>query len=142
MIVREMAGANVYNGTWTRRAGTDIFDAVWNGSLRDVIQIEAVNGRRIVFFRQGNKGRYSGTLSADGSRVSAGTASWYAGGWSWSATVSGRPDEKRSAVVNEVFAGAGRGHGPTLWEKRGPTRCCSRRGPAGTLPGHGAEPCG
>ena len=66
MIVREVAGANVYNGTWTRRAGTDIFDAVWNGSLRDVIQIEALNGRQIVFYRQGNKGRYSGTLSADG----------------------------------------------------------------------------
>jgi hypothetical protein len=109
MIVREVAGANVYNGTWTRRAGTDIFDAVWNGHLRDVIQIEALNGRQIVFYRQGNKGRYSGTLSADGSRVSAGTASWYAGGWSWSATVSGRPDTKRSSVGNEVFAGTWQG---------------------------------
>jgi hypothetical protein len=88
--VREVAGGDVYDGTWTRRAGTDVFDAVWNGSVRDVIEIESVNGNRIVLYRHGNNGRYSGTLSADGSRVTAGTANWYAAGWFWSATVSGR----------------------------------------------------
>ena len=88
--VREVAGRAVYSGTWTRRDGTDVFDAVWNGSIRDVISIESVNGNQIVFYRQGNNGRYSGTLSADRRRVNAGTASWYAAGWSWSATVSGR----------------------------------------------------
>jgi hypothetical protein len=86
--VREVAGGAVYNGMWTRREGTDLFDAVWNGAIRDVIEIESVNGSQIVFYRHGNKGRYSGTLSADGSQVSSGTASWYASGWYWSATVS------------------------------------------------------
>jgi hypothetical protein len=89
LTVREMAGGTVYDGTWTRRAGTDVFDAVWNGAVRDVIEIESVNGNQIVLYRHGNAGRYSGTLSADGSRVT-GTANWYAAGWSWSATVSGR----------------------------------------------------
>ena len=135
MIVREVAGANVYNGTWTRRAGTDIFDAVWNGALRDVIQIEAVNGKRIVFYRQGNKGRYSGTLSADGSRVSAGTASWYAGGWSWSATVSGRPAEKRSSAVNEVFAGGWRGTWTNTLGERGADALVLTEGSGGNLAG-------
>jgi hypothetical protein len=88
--VREVAGGSVYIGTWTRRGGTDVFDAVWNGSIRDVIEIESVNGSQIVFYRHGNKGRYSGTLSADGSQVSSGTASWYAAGWYWSATVAGQ----------------------------------------------------
>jgi hypothetical protein len=90
LTVSEVAGRSVYDGTWTRRAGTDVFDAVWNGSVRDVITIESVNGSQIVLFRQGNKGRYYGTLSADGTRITSGTASWYASGWSWSATVSGR----------------------------------------------------
>jgi hypothetical protein len=91
LTVKEVAGGSVYDGTWTRRSGTDVFDAVWNGSERDVIEIESVNGNQIVFYRHGNKGRYYGTLSADGVRVTSGTASWYAAGWSWSATVSGRP---------------------------------------------------
>ncbi len=86
--IKEVAGGAVYNGTWTRRAGTDVFDAVWNGAIRDVVEIESVNGSDIVFYRHGNKGRYSGTLSADGSQVVSGTASWYAAGWYWSATVS------------------------------------------------------
>jgi hypothetical protein len=89
LSVREVAGGDVYDGTWTRRAGTDVFDAVWNGAVRDVIEIESVNGNQIVLYRHGNNGRYSGTLSADGNRVT-GTANWYATGWSWSATVSGR----------------------------------------------------
>jgi len=135
MIVREMAGANVYNGTWTRRAGTDIFDAVWNGSLRDVIEIEAFNGKRIVFYRRGNKGRYSGTLSADGSRVSAGTASWYAGGWSWSATVSGRPAEKRSSAVNEMFAGTWRGTWTNTLGEKGADSLVLTEGSGGNLEG-------
>jgi len=89
LVVKELAGDAVYNGTWTRREGTDIFEAVWNGAIRDVIEIESVNGNQIVLYRHGNRGRYYGTLSADGSGVS-GTASWYAAGWSWSGTVSGR----------------------------------------------------
>jgi hypothetical protein len=90
LTVKEVAEGSVYDGTWTRRAGTDVFDAVWNGSVRDVIEIESVNGNQIVLYRQGNKGRYSGTLSADGMQVTSGTASWYAAGWSWSAIVSDR----------------------------------------------------
>ena len=89
LVVKELAGDAVYNGTWTRREGTDIFEAVWNGAIGDVIEIESVNGNQIVLYRHGNRGRYYGTLSADGSGVS-GTASWYAAGWSWSGTVSGR----------------------------------------------------
>lgn len=67
LSVREVAGGSIYDGTWTRRAGTDVFDGVWNGSIRDVITIESVNGNQIVFYRQGNNGRYTGTLSRDGS---------------------------------------------------------------------------
>jgi hypothetical protein len=88
LTVKEVAGESVYDGTWTRRSGTDVFDAVWNGSVQDVIEIESVNGNQIVFYRYGNKGRYYGTLSADGTQITSGTASWYDAGWSWSALVS------------------------------------------------------
>lgn len=88
LSVREVAGADVYDGIWTRRAGTDVFDAVWNGVVRDVIEIESVNGNQIVLYRHGNKGRYAGTLSADGNGVTGGTTDWYASDWFWSATAS------------------------------------------------------
>ncbi len=90
LSVREVAGGDVYDGTWTRRAGTDVFDAVWNGAIRDVIEIESVEGNQIVLYRHGNNGRYTGTLSADGSQVTSGTTDWYATDWFWSATVSDR----------------------------------------------------
>lgn len=89
LSVREVAGADVYDGIWTRRAGTDVFDAVWNGVVRDVIEIESVSGDQIVLYRQGNHGRYTGTLSADGRQITSGTANWYSEDWFWSATVSG-----------------------------------------------------
>jgi hypothetical protein len=135
ITVREVAGANVYNGTWTRRDGTDIFDAVWNGSLRDVIRIEAVNGNRIVFYRQGNQGRYYGTLSADGNRVSAGTTSWYAVGWSWSGKVSGQPGEKHSPAAGEMFAGTWQGTWSNDLGEKGEDSLVLTEGPGGNLAG-------
>jgi hypothetical protein len=82
----------VYQGTWTRRIGTNTFDAQWrvdNGQVvRDVIEIESVQNNKVVLYRRGNNGRYHGTLSADGTTVS-GTASWYKAGWSWTAKLTG-----------------------------------------------------
>jgi hypothetical protein len=79
-------------GTWIRRPGTNIFDATWKNSsgqtVRDTVTIESVKGNAIVMIRQGNGGRYTGTLSADGSRITGGTASWYKKGENWSATIS------------------------------------------------------
>ena len=100
LTVKEVAGGSVYDGTWTRRAGTDIFDAVWNGSIRDVIEIESFNGNQIVFYRHGNKGRYTGRLSADGTQVTSGTANWYSAGWFWSAKVSGPVHPPNDAIKN------------------------------------------
>lgn len=88
LAVMEIAGDSIYEGTWTRRPGTDVFDAVWGGNVRDVIEIESLSGNKVVLYRHGNKGRYTCEVSADGLRVISGTASWYAAGWTWSATIS------------------------------------------------------
>ncbi|MBU4495777.1 MAG: hypothetical protein KJ874_10810, partial [Acidobacteria bacterium] len=102
--VQEVAGSSVYNGVWTRRAGTDIFDAVWNETITDVIEIESINGNQIVLYRQGNGGRYYGTLSADGSKITSGTASWYSPEWYWGATITGNySSTSSSADSNEVY---------------------------------------
>lgn len=80
MVVMEVAGGSIYDGTWSRQPGTDVFDAMRNGAVRDVIEIESVAGNQAVLYRHGNKGRYTCTLSADGLRAVSRTASWYEAG--------------------------------------------------------------
>jgi hypothetical protein len=102
----------VYHGTWTRRPGTNIFDATWRGPkggvTSDVIEIVSVSGSTVTFKRAGNHGAYTGTLSPDGGSIT-GTASWYPSGWHWSGSASGQPGGPSSAadVVGEwkIFSG-------------------------------------
>lgn len=79
-----------WRGTWTRRAGTFTFDAVWrhpNGAVvKDVLEVESSKGDRIVFYRRGNRGRYTAVLSADG-RTAQGTMSWNDGGNTFKARI-------------------------------------------------------
>jgi hypothetical protein len=92
--IDELNGAWV--GTWTRRPGTDTFDAVWRNPqgqvAHDVIRLASVDGDRVTFVRQGisgpKNGTYSGVVSADGGSI-RGTASWYQPGWEWTARMSG-----------------------------------------------------
>jgi hypothetical protein len=75
--VSERGPQGDYYGTWTRRPGTDTFDASWSGgSITDVIDITSVEGNKVTLHRHGNNGDYTGTISPDGKSIS-GTASWY-----------------------------------------------------------------
>ena len=89
--VNELNG--LWIGVWTRRPGTSVWDAVWHSSqypeVRDVIRLESIRGSKIVFKRDGNRGRYFGTFSADRKTIS-GVASWYSSGMTWSARVGDR----------------------------------------------------
>lgn len=92
-IHEEIAG-RYWNGTWTRRPGTDIFDAVWRDSLSgqsftDVIELRDASSAEIRLFRRGTGGYYTGTLSPDGRSI-RGSASWYPSGGFWTADISGR----------------------------------------------------
>ena len=77
----------VWEGTWTRRGDSNVFDAYWkhtNGSEeRDVITFKyTLDDGQIVLSRPGT-GEYRGKLSADGKKIVDGTATWYRPGWVW-----------------------------------------------------------
>ena len=101
------ADGRVYDGIWTR-TGPRSFKGEWNdpvtrGKISDTIEFESQNGDAIVLFRAGVKGRYFGTLSADGRHVQGG-ASWYSPGTSWSAEIvtnsaPARANEPKVAAV-------------------------------------------
>jgi hypothetical protein len=110
--VLTVAEVGFWKGTWTRRPGTNIFDASWRNpsgqTATDVVEITGVSGRTITFRRKGNGGTYSGTLSPDGSSIN-GTASWYKPGQQWTATISPQSTSPSDAadVIGEwrIFSG-------------------------------------
>jgi len=93
--VKELSPTARFDGTWTRRPGTNTFDASWNkGAITDVINITSIQGNNIVLHRQTNNGYYIGTISPDGKSIS-GTASWYKPGSRWSASIPSSLDHWR-----------------------------------------------
>ncbi len=89
--VREQCGADVWTAIWTRRPGTEIFDAEWKSSTRagaiDEIHFRGLSGGKVTLYREGNKGTYTGFLSANNRGISSGTATWYQPNCTWSATI-------------------------------------------------------
>jgi hypothetical protein len=91
--IDELDGAWV--GAWTRRPGTDVFDAVWRNrqgqEAHDVVRLVGVSRGQVTFRRDGQSGApgdYTGTLGADG-RTIIGMGSWYQPGWIWKAVIQG-----------------------------------------------------
>jgi hypothetical protein len=82
-----------WTGTWTRRPGTNQFGATWrhtNGTVvNDTITLAGWNkgNYQVVLTRQGNNGTYRATYNPAARSMTAGTASWYPAGASWSATL-------------------------------------------------------
>ncbi len=80
-----------WEGTWSRRGDTNVFDAVWTNpqgeKIEDQVVFESVSDHQIVLFRKGTQGRYRGHLSEDGLKVDSGSADWFSPGDSWSATI-------------------------------------------------------
>ncbi|NPV03534.1 MAG: hypothetical protein HPY67_02255 [Syntrophaceae bacterium] len=86
--VQECCG---WSGTWTRRAGTNVFDAKWrhtNGSqAQDVITLQSWNKatNEVVLKRQNLNGTYKATVNPAARTLTNGSASWYPAGEKWSA---------------------------------------------------------
>ena len=89
------SGANglLWEGTWTRRAETNFFDAHWRevrrnaGEIRDIIEFKSLNGDEVQLFRVSLNGHYYGKLNPDRTKVLNGRASWYATGDVWNADI-------------------------------------------------------
>jgi len=86
--VQECCG---WSGTWTRRAGTNVFDAKWrhtNGSqAQDVITLQSWNKatNEVVLKRQNLNGTYKAVVNPAARTLQNGSASWYPAGEKWSA---------------------------------------------------------
>jgi hypothetical protein len=88
-----LEGPNLdWQGTWTRRNQSNVFDAYWirpqsGAEARDVIEVTALGVDKVTLFCPGYGGRtYHGSLSADHQAVVSGTAD-YSSGYRWSATI-------------------------------------------------------
>ena len=107
-----------WNGTWTRRGTSDVFDASWNGGVVRAVLVIHVVGVTVTIERRnssdGNECNYQGTLTPDG-REAGGSYSCTNGGRNvpWKATIVGAPmalppDEDQSSVwlgfANEIGA--------------------------------------
>ena len=81
----------IWNGTWTRRGDTNVFDAHWRvdktgEEVSDVIEFIDQKGDAIALFRRQLNGRYHGRVHPDGRHI-AGSATWYRNGDAWTAEV-------------------------------------------------------
>jgi hypothetical protein len=92
-VMKEFPGAGNFEGTWTRRPGTNTFDArmtggVVSGATRDdVIDIVSVTGNTIVMYSHDINGQYTGTISPDGKSIN-GKGDWYEPTGKWTVTIA------------------------------------------------------
>jgi hypothetical protein len=80
-----------WSGTWTRRPGTNTFDAKWrhtNGTTaQDVVTLQGfdLKTNRLIIKRQSINGTYTANVNTATRTISNGWASWYPAGETWSA---------------------------------------------------------
>ena len=98
--VWEVAECCGWSGRWTRRPGTNVFDARWTGPkgvvATDTITLKSwgLRSNKVVLARTKNQGTYTGTVSPEAGQVTGGTASWYPAGATWSARFEPLLDDK------------------------------------------------
>ena len=68
---------SVWEGTWTRRGNSPIFDAQWRNSYtagvaHDVIEFRGVRDGSVTLYRYSLSGYYYGRISRDGDRIRRG----------------------------------------------------------------------
>lgn len=90
-VHEEVPGGRHWDGFWTRRPGTNTFDARWRDSqtgqyLTDTIELSEARGGTVRLFRHGTNGTYTGRIGPDGVSI-RGSASWYPPGAFWTARI-------------------------------------------------------
>ncbi len=89
-IWNEMEGP--WQGVWTRRGDTNIFDAHWisyAGEVSDEMELVSVDKYYVKLLRKGSGGFYHGILSCDKKSVTKGTGDGFSyGGYGWEAKIT------------------------------------------------------
>lgn len=90
-VYEEIPGGRHWQGYWTRRPGTNTFDARWRDSLTglyvtDTLELTEARGGTVRLYRRGNNGTYTGRIAADGVSI-RGSTSWYPPGAFWTARI-------------------------------------------------------
>jgi hypothetical protein len=84
----EQIGGRTYKGTFTRRGNSRIYDAHWtsgNQSVSDELEQQIDPGNKVTFIRKNERGKYFGSISPDGTKLTNGTSTW--SGVTWTATI-------------------------------------------------------
>ena len=96
-----------WTGKWTRRPGTNTFDARWTGNgmiATDTLTLQGWDKRtnRIVLHRTNNNGTYWGVLNPANGTITNGGTSWYPAGATWSATLFAAPSDEKGPVQLQI----------------------------------------
>lgn len=91
LVHEEVPGGRYWTAVWTRRKGSNVFDAVWQDSqsgqsFTGTVELRGQAGGKVQLWREATKGSYTGTLSPDGKSI-RGSASWYPPGAFWTARI-------------------------------------------------------
>ena len=113
-LVEETCPDQKWVGTWTRRPGTETFDAIWKKTsgeqsgteVRDVIDFKGVANGKVSLYRHGNSGTYTGKLSSNGRKVKNGDATWYNNGCYWKAKINRKKGPRPFQYNPKVNVGA------------------------------------
>jgi hypothetical protein len=89
------------SGVWTRRSGTNTFDARWQcvgGIVSDVVELRSIDGNDILVYRTSERDNYHLKLSSDKTSIVSGKIPW-APDWSFRGSFAS-PIEKCSSEAD------------------------------------------
>jgi hypothetical protein len=112
VTMRDVSAGGNYEGTWTRRGNSNVYDAEWTfvptgQKIVDVIEVRGVENGRLVIYRRGNQGIYSAPLK--NGKLGRGTASWVSDPdyyWEVVAQAASQPAPKERWYVTKAKGGA------------------------------------
>lgn len=95
VIVERLGNGRVFDSSWTKRPGSNSYDAIFMDSLNgtqssDIVHFQGFQNGQINFRRQGTGTVYSGRLTADGKMVLGGTTNKSPANLTWTGTVFDR----------------------------------------------------
>lgn len=117
VISEQLGNGRKLTGGWTKRAGTNIFDALYMDSLtgaqtQDIVTYNGISNGQVSFRRQSTGTIYTGKLTPDGRMVLGGTTNQRANNLTWTGTnaslLSSFGNSAPTAIANPLPGGISR----------------------------------